>query len=469
MQPTEGERKLVAILVADVVGFSRMMGEDEEATLIRYSGARRQIIDAAIAQYGGRIFKELGDGLLVEFPSTVRALNAAVQIQNQLRARNATVVERDRIMLRIGVHQGDVLVQGTDLVGDGVNVAARLEPLAQPGGICISNRVREDAAGRLNLRFEDMGQRELKNIHGKVHVHRVLLNEEAAALEAAAKPVSTGRSLLAGIAVGGLMAGCVAVAAVYLRDAWRPARPKPPQATASAAQAVPVTAAPQAAQAITEALATAPCILARATATAGGVTVTGTVSAGTPETEARLLATSKSAGLKLTWAVRSFTSPYCPVLETIRPAYNAGHLTISLQNGITEAHDGMELQPTVGGMDFPAYVRVESLDANAVNYHMYPTRQDRAAGVTAEPQNLLPAGLSLSLSQPGSTAWTVAPPLGESLIVAIASSEELLASPRRNYEPLQTYLDALGPAILAAQAHGSRLAADVLLVNLLPK
>jgi class 3 adenylate cyclase len=474
VQPTEGERKLVAILVADVVGFSRMIGEDEETALARYARLRRKIINPCITQAGGRVFKELGDGLLVEFPSTVRALGAAVQIQRSIDAFNATQPAPERILLRIGVHQGDVLVQGNDLVGDGVNVAVRIEPLAHPGGICISHRVREDAAGRLNLQFEDIGQHELKNIREKVHLHRVRLSSisaQAAQAEHAAAVQTRGAiPRAAGLGLAAVALALTGAAGVLvLRHITAPPAAEPVPAAATPTPA-PASADPvQTASAITRALANTPCALLRATPDARGITITGTAGAGTPEAQARQIATITAGGVPLTWAAQNFTAPYCPVLETIRPAFNAGPLTLSLQGGITAAHEGMVLQPSVGGLDFPAWVRVDSVDASGANYHMYPTLQDRAAGVAEMPARLLSPGLTLSLGQPGDTTWTVAPPLGNSLIVAIAASEQLLRTPRRNDEKLPQYLAALAGAIAQAQGRGARLAADVLVVNLLPK
>ena len=170
----EPDRKLAAILAADVVGFSRMMGADEDGTLGRLRAARAAVIDPVLAGYRGRIFKVVGDGLLVEFPSVVLALRAAVLVQTRLRTHNAGGHPDHAILLRIGVHQGDVVVQGTDLLGDGVNIAARLEGLAAPGGICISARVREDSIGKLALPMQDGGERLLKNIARPIRVFHVL-------------------------------------------------------------------------------------------------------------------------------------------------------------------------------------------------------------------------------------------------------------------------------------------------------
>jgi adenylate cyclase len=157
----------VAILAADVVGYSRMIGADETGTLASLRTLRRDVVEPLVAENGGRVFKTTGDGLLAEFPSTVQALRCAIGVQEQLRGGD--------LQLRLGVHQGDVVVEGDDLLGDGVNVAARLEGLAEPCGICISGRVREDAAGKMALEVDDLGTPELKGIAAKIQVFRVRL------------------------------------------------------------------------------------------------------------------------------------------------------------------------------------------------------------------------------------------------------------------------------------------------------
>jgi adenylate cyclase len=166
-------RRLAAILAADVVGFSKLIGEDEAGTLAALREIRKCIINPVLAEHGGRIFKLMGDGMLAEFPSAVQALRAAMDMQNRLRQRNAEASSGRRIEVRIGVHQGDVVVEGADLLGDGVNIAARLEALAEPGGICISGRVHEDATGKIVLKAQDMGEQSLKNIARPVRAYRV--------------------------------------------------------------------------------------------------------------------------------------------------------------------------------------------------------------------------------------------------------------------------------------------------------
>jgi adenylate cyclase len=150
-----------------------MIGLDETRTLAKLRQIRHEIVNPVLAEHGGRIFKLMGDGLLADFPSAVQALRAAIAIQERMRARNEESSEGERVEVRIGVHQGDVVVEGRDLLGDGVNVAARLEALAEPGGICISGRVHEDATGRIALEAQDMGDQSLKNIARPVRAYRV--------------------------------------------------------------------------------------------------------------------------------------------------------------------------------------------------------------------------------------------------------------------------------------------------------
>src|ERR1700751_4872873 len=168
-------RRLAAILAADVAGYSRLIGADEEGTLKRLRSIRAEGIDPKITENRGRIVKTTGDGLLVEFSSVVDALRCATQWQHGMDERNAAASGDNRIEFRIGVHQGDIVVEDDDIFGDGVNIAARLEGLAEPGGICVSARVQEDVAGRLDLTFDDIGEQSLKNIVRPVRVYRVRL------------------------------------------------------------------------------------------------------------------------------------------------------------------------------------------------------------------------------------------------------------------------------------------------------
>jgi adenylate cyclase len=169
-----GTRRLAAILSADVAGYSRLIGADEGGTLQALKAIRAELLDPAIAAHNGRLVKTTGDGLLVEFTSVVDALRCATEIQARMVERNASASMEKRIDFRIGIHQADIVVEDGDIFGDGVNVAARLEGLAEPGGICVSARVEEDAAGKLDLAFEDIGDQKLKNITRPVRVFRII-------------------------------------------------------------------------------------------------------------------------------------------------------------------------------------------------------------------------------------------------------------------------------------------------------
>ena len=166
------ERRLMAVLAADVAGYSRLVGADEEGTLAQWKAHWRELIAPKIAEHRGRIVRIAGDGLLVEFASAVAAVRCAVEIQRAIAGRNTHVPQERRIEFRIGINVGDIIVDGSDMWGDGVNVAARLEALAEPSGICISGRVQEDVHGRVDVAFEDMGERRLKNIAHLVRVYR---------------------------------------------------------------------------------------------------------------------------------------------------------------------------------------------------------------------------------------------------------------------------------------------------------
>jgi TolB-like protein len=173
------ERRLTAILAADVAGYSRLMGADEEGTLVQLKAHRRALVDPKITEHRGRIVKTTGDGLLVEFASVVDALRCAVEVQRGMAERNAEVPQDKRIEFRIGINVGDIISDGGDIYGDGVNVAARLESLAEPGGISVSGRAQEDVEGKLEITFENAGEQQLKNIARPVQVYRVRLSGAA--------------------------------------------------------------------------------------------------------------------------------------------------------------------------------------------------------------------------------------------------------------------------------------------------
>jgi adenylate cyclase len=164
-------RRLAAILAADVAGYSRLMGADEEGTLMRLKAHRRHVIDPKIREHNGRIVKTIGDGLLVEFPSVVDAVRCAVEVQRVMLDRNAEIPDGKRIAFRVGINLGDVIIEGSDIYGDGVNIAARLEALAEPGGICVSRVVRDQIRDKLPYPFEDTGEQSVKNIARAVRTY----------------------------------------------------------------------------------------------------------------------------------------------------------------------------------------------------------------------------------------------------------------------------------------------------------
>ncbi len=166
------QRRLAAILAADVVGYSHLMEQDEAGTLAVLKQRRTEILEPTVRAHGGRVVKLMGDGVLVEFASAVDAVQCAVELQKGFTEANRGVPAESQIVLRIGINLGDVIIEGSDIYGDGVNVAARLEGLAEPGGICISASVRDQVTGKLALTFDDLGERNLKNIAKPVHIYR---------------------------------------------------------------------------------------------------------------------------------------------------------------------------------------------------------------------------------------------------------------------------------------------------------
>jgi len=172
------ERRLTAIFAADMVGYSRLMEVDEQDVIKRQSEHRKELIDPSFAKYDGRIVKLMGDGMLVEFASVVDAVQCAVEIQQEMTAREAGVPADRRICYRVGINLGDIVIDGDDILGDGVNVAARLEGLALPGGICISDVVHQSVVGKIGVAFEDLGEQKVKNIERPLKVFRVLVDAQ---------------------------------------------------------------------------------------------------------------------------------------------------------------------------------------------------------------------------------------------------------------------------------------------------
>lgn len=203
MAEEEVTRRLTTVVAADVAGYSRLMGADDEGTLAALRNHRRELIDPEISDHGGRIANTAGDSILIEFPSVVEAMRCTLNIQRSMAERNRRTPEDRRIEFRVGINVGDIMEHKGDLLGDGVNVAARLEGLAKPGGICISARVREDVQDRLEVGFEDLGEQTLKNIARPIHVYEVLLeNTEEVVTE---PPKSAARSSRNHAAIFGLL------------------------------------------------------------------------------------------------------------------------------------------------------------------------------------------------------------------------------------------------------------------------
>jgi adenylate cyclase len=180
MEAHKPDRRLAAIVAADVVGYSRLMEVDEAGTVARLKTVQLELIDPAIARCKGRIIKTMGDGMLIEFQSVTEALRCAVDFQERMARRNRDMPASRALLYRIGVNLGDVIVDGSDIFGDGVNVAARLESIAEPGGVCISAAVRDQVGDRLDVAYEDLGEQQVKNINRPIRVYKVVLGGQEA-------------------------------------------------------------------------------------------------------------------------------------------------------------------------------------------------------------------------------------------------------------------------------------------------
>src|SRR6202051_655736 len=173
------ERRLAAILAADVAGYSRLMGANEEATLAQLKSVRRALVAPTIAAHRGRIVKTTGDGMLVEFASAVDAARCAVEVQRGMARQNADVRQDLRIEFRIGIHVGDIIIDDNDIFGDGVNIAARLEGIAEPGGVCISDDAHRQIRGKVDIPFDDIGSQSLKNIAEPMRAWRMQIDRSS--------------------------------------------------------------------------------------------------------------------------------------------------------------------------------------------------------------------------------------------------------------------------------------------------
>ena len=247
MEPSSVKRRLTCILAADAVGYSRQMGQDEEGT-IRVLSAHRAVIDGIIAFHQGRIVSTAGDSVIAEFSSAVDSVRCAVEIQEALKTRNDSLPEHRQMRFRIGVNLGDVVVKNEDLLGDGVNVAARLETMAEPGGICISSSVYDQITGKLDLGFQDIGDQSLKNISRPIHVYRV--SGAGAPLRvppaAASVPPAQGRRSVAAWVIGAALAILFGAAAAWQAGWLRFGSPdERPRETAAAPVVAPPARPPE--------------------------------------------------------------------------------------------------------------------------------------------------------------------------------------------------------------------------------
>jgi adenylate cyclase len=183
------ERRLAAVLAADVAGYSRLMGADEEGTLSRLNAHRRGFVEPTVAEHHGRVVKRTGDGILIEFGSAVDAARCAIKVRRGMAQRNADVSVDQRIEIRIGIHIGDIIIEEGDIFGDGVNIAARLEGIAEPGGICLSYAAYEQVRDKLKESFVELGEHNLKNIARLVRVYRLDLTPKARTVSEAPRPM----------------------------------------------------------------------------------------------------------------------------------------------------------------------------------------------------------------------------------------------------------------------------------------
>jgi class 3 adenylate cyclase len=205
------QRRLAAIFAADMVGYSRLMEADERGTIARQKIHRAELIDPMIAEHNGRIVKLMGDGMLVEFASVVDAVECAVAVQRAMGEREAEMPDDRRIQYRVGVNLGDIVIEDKDIFGDGVNIAARLEELAEPGGICISGTAYDQLKQKVDIGYEFLGEQQVKNITGPVRAYRALLDPEEAGkvIDTRQKPhipwaaVAAAVALLVAAAIGG--------------------------------------------------------------------------------------------------------------------------------------------------------------------------------------------------------------------------------------------------------------------------
>ncbi len=228
-------RKLVAVVAADVVGYSRLMEHDESGTHARIRELRERLFDPKVAEHGGRTVKTSGDGMLLEFPSATSALRCAVEVQREMGARNLYVAPDERIELRIGINLGDIIVEGEDIIGDGVNVAARLETLAEPGGICVASAIWEQVHEDLGIDFVDAGEQHVKNISKPIRMYRVALGKGSVAQVRTETPASASSPRRFGGRRATIAAGAIALLVAVALGVWQLSQRQGPPATVAVA------------------------------------------------------------------------------------------------------------------------------------------------------------------------------------------------------------------------------------------
>ncbi|MCI0430821.1 MAG: DUF4384 domain-containing protein [Rhodospirillales bacterium] len=467
-------RRRSAILAADVAGYSALMGTDEERTLKRLDAAR-SIMDSRIAQLGGRIANTAGDSVIAEFPNAVAAVRCAVEVQTALRQRNAGLAPAERLQFRIGINYGEVMANRADLLGDNVNVAARIENLAQPGGVLISESTHEQVYGRLEVGFRPLGEQALKNISRKVVVYEVLLDGDAkpaagkprpparAAPSARSKrvqppPARERRAWPLVAALGLIVLLAIGAIAYLVATQLLPSGPPAPveSATGSGAPAPqPQTAAaPDLARLTADAdaaLAGFACARLRAAVAApAAIVVSGYVSA---EADAKAavarLANLPGAGV-VTPQIAVIPPPLCQVLDAVPAAAilaaneAAGPLlAVGGDNGVY--HDGDRLLLTVTAPSaYEGYLYIGYVDGQQqLVAHLLPN--------DLRPDNRVIAGQQVVIGKmPQEVArYGFQPPYGTNLIIVLSTKRPLFDAPLSKLAELKQFLPKLALALQA--------------------
>jgi class 3 adenylate cyclase len=475
MDPTQTQvtellirRRRSAILAADVAGYSRLMGSNEEQTLKRLDQART-IMDSRIRQHGGRIANTAGDSVIAEFNSPVDAVRCAVEVQTALRQRNAGQKPEERLQFRIGINYGEVMANRADLLGDNVNVAARIENLAQPGGILVSESVHEQVYGRLNVAFKSLGQQALKNIERKIVVFEVMLGPAVepqprdsrasggggarAAATPARRPAPRPPSKPAPAAGRGpwlLLAafGVVVLAALggiaYL--VMSEMKPSPPPSAEAPAAPVAPASEPDAAALAAGANAALPALTcARLKAFVDApptVTLTGYVGAAA-DRDAAVARLQGLPGVTVVQRVVVAPPPLCGMLDALpaAPLLAAGGPAVDVGGaaGVYREGDILRLAVTApAGNDGHLYIDYLDAQSNDV-LHLMPN--------DLRPESRVAAGQRIVIGEPANERYTVGPPFGANLILVIATPRPLFEAKPPLQEKRDAYLARLAAAL----------------------